>query len=480
MHYPMGIIMNNAILALNQAVQDAGVEFFANYPGFHSNEMFDNQNGMVTSVDEKTAFAYAWGCSLAGKRSVVSFKNVGLNDAADAFLGAHFIGCRAGLVLVLFDDCDIQHSQNRIDVRPYFDIYGGLWFEPKNISDIYTMTLEAFGLSEKFELPVVIRITNILYDMGMDPLTQGSWKRAKCETVFFPPISRLPDSSPYVAHPSQAKQQEFSLVEKNRRIAEFIDIRYKAWKSITEPPPQLICGAKRNVMESNALHIDTLPGPWDEIRRIFSGEAPGDVTVYEHGASPFMKNKLSAVLSHSSLKSVNMAPMQGIKFKYHNYNTVENLFLPLCEIDNSIVIGDLGSYTMDPHRTIMAALCYGTCIATAMGFAHALTDRNIFAITGDAAYLHSGQSCLWELKERGVKLSIFVFNNGGARGTGGQRIPGDLRSHPDNIRLCEYDYHSMSSDDFRKVISDNLQQKGSTLNIIHIQEENDAKSNNPS
>jgi len=472
--------MSNTILALQQAVQDAGAEFFANYPGFHSNEMFDGQSGMVTSADEKIAFSYAWGCSLAGKRAVVSFKNVGLNDAADAFLAAHFIGCRAGLVLVLFDDCDIQHSQNRIEVRPYFDIYGGLWFEPKSVRDVYTMTREAFGLSEKFELPLVIRITNILYDMGMDPKTGGSWERVKDETVFFPPLTRLPDSSPYVAHPSQAKQQEQRLAEKNGRIAEFIDRRYEGWESVMKPPSQLIFGAKRNVVEKDALHIDTLPGPWERIRRIYSGNDVNTVTVYEHGAGPYMLKKLSAVLAGVSFRSEIMAPMRGVKYKYHNNSTMENLFLPLREVENSIVVGDLGSYTMDPHRTIMAVLCYGTAVATAMGFADALPDCRIFAVTGDAAYLHSGQSCLWELEERGVKISVFVFDNGGAQGTGGQRIPGDLRSHPPGIRLCEYDYRGMSADDFRKVIHDNVSRKESTLNIIHMNEENNAKPDNPS
>ncbi len=175
-----------------------------------------------------------------------------------------------------------------------------------------------------------------------------------------------------------------------------------------------------------------------------------------------------------------MSPMRGVRFKYHNYSAMEDLFLPLREIENSIVVGDLGSYTMDPGRTIMAALCYGTSVAAAMGFADALPDYNIFAVTGDAAYLHSGQSCLWEALKRGVKLSIFVFDNGGAQGTGGQRIPGDLRSHPDGVRLCEFDYGQMTAVDFRKVIKDNLLYKGITLNIIHINEDSHAKPNNPS
>ena len=143
-------MMNYLVKALSEGIADAGVRHFANYPGFHSNELHAALDATVTSTDEKNAFAFGWGCSMAGARAAVTFKNVGLNDAADAYLGAHFVGCRAGLVLFLFDDCDIQHSQNRIDVRPYSLVYGGLWLEPRSVPEAYRFARDAFGLSERF------------------------------------------------------------------------------------------------------------------------------------------------------------------------------------------------------------------------------------------------------------------------------------------------------------------------------------------
>lgn len=88
--------MNYLIQAIADGITDAGCTHYANYPGFHANELHAALNSPYTSCDEKNAFAFAWGCSMAGERAVVSFKNVGLNDAADAFLGALFVGCRAG------------------------------------------------------------------------------------------------------------------------------------------------------------------------------------------------------------------------------------------------------------------------------------------------------------------------------------------------------------------------------------------------
>ena len=75
---------NRVIQALADGFKDGGCKLSANYPGFHSDELHDEMGGGVTSVNEKTAYAFAWGACLAGARSVVSMKNVGLSDAADA------------------------------------------------------------------------------------------------------------------------------------------------------------------------------------------------------------------------------------------------------------------------------------------------------------------------------------------------------------------------------------------------------------
>ena len=458
--------MNRLILALIQAVEDAGVRFVSNYPGFHSEEFFTGIGGTTTSVNEKTAFAYAWGSSLAGKRSVVSFKNVGLNDAADAFLGAHFLGLRAGLVLLLFDDCDIQHSQGRIDIRPYFDIYGGIWFEPRSVSEAYMLTRDAFALSESFELPVVIRITNILYDMG-DSEPVEAWQRTTSASGQIRPLDRGRDASRFVAHPSQAHDQERRLSEKNQRISVFVDGLYENWDKLEGPPSQIICGAKRGCTDEDALRIFTLPLPEKRLKALYRDFDPGDITVFEHGALPYMRDAVMEAVSAEIPKSRIMRPPEDNRFEYHNSNLMEKLFLPLSTDEDIIVVGDIGSYTMDPHQTVMACLCYGAAIATAIGMADALPDKRIIAVTGDAAYLHSGQNCLWEAAERGLDLSIIILENGGALTTGGQHIPGNLTLHPSQARLREHDFGKMSKEDCCDMIQD-LKEPGINIVIIHV------------
>lgn len=455
--------MNETIRALAEAIEDADVHFASNYPGFHSNELTARLNMAVTSVDEKTAYAYAWGCSLAGKRAVVSFKNVGLNDAADAFLGSIFIGCKAGLVLILFDDCDIQHSQNRIDVHPYFDFYGGLWFEPRTVPEVYSLTKDAFSLSERFQLPVVVRIDNILYNNGM---VTSKWERTKQQAPCIPPICRQKNASPFVAHPSQAHFQEAELKRKNCEIADFIHELYAPWAELESVPSEIICTAKRSINAPGALRIFTLPIPEKRLVELFRNTPEVSLTVYEHSASSYYRNRIAAALSNREIKSDLMSLNRGIRFVYHNKNYMESLFTLLAQTEKAVVFGDLGSYTMDPGRTIEACLCFGAACASGMGFAQARPDYRTFVVVGDAAYFHSGQVCLYEMIARKVNLTIFILENEGAQGTGGQAIPGNLNAVDSEVNLYSYQYDKLSNEDLGRIVQ-NLPQTGVNVVILH-------------
>ena len=454
--------MNYLIQAIADGIKDAGCTHYANYPGFHANELHAALNAPYTSCDEKNAFAFAWGCSMAGERAVVSFKNVGLNDAADAFLGAHFVGCRAGLVLVLFDDCDIQHSQSRIDVRPYFLICGGLWLEPRSVPEAYDFAKKAFAYSEKFQIPVVLRVTNILYDMGLMP---AAWERSQEPVVKFDSLQRYPNRSPYVVHPSEAWRMEQELEEKNRNIREFVETLYLDQPE--ECSPQIICGAKRNAMAKAPFRIFTLPVPALALKKRFGNCPLSNLTVYEHGGIPFMGSQISEALRGPGCLSRMMTPPKGVRSKYHNNDFMEALFSVLRGTPESIVCGDLGTFTMDPGRTLQLCLCYGISPAVAMGVAEASHGGNrVFCVTGDAAYLHSGQQCLYEMVERQVSVTVFVLENGGAAGTGGQHIPGDLKRAPSVIRQWELDYPSCTEESLARFVDD-LPKQGINLVVVH-------------
>ena len=80
------------VSALAEGLKDAGVECVYNFPGFHSHEIAEQLGCTQISINERVAYSEAFGAAVAGARSVVTMKTVGLNIALDAFLHSLIAG----------------------------------------------------------------------------------------------------------------------------------------------------------------------------------------------------------------------------------------------------------------------------------------------------------------------------------------------------------------------------------------------------
>src|SRR4030042_920734 len=116
------------MLSGNEAVAlgayEAGVTVGTGYPGTPSTEILENlttYDGVYTewSINEKVALEVGIGASLAGARTLVTMKHVGLNVAADPLFTASYIGVKGGLVIAHADHPDMHSSQNEQDNRHY-------------------------------------------------------------------------------------------------------------------------------------------------------------------------------------------------------------------------------------------------------------------------------------------------------------------------------------------------------------------------
>ena len=158
--------------AIAQAAIDAGLSGIFGYPGTPSTEIIEyiqaskeaKQKNIRSSwaSNEKTAMEAALGMSYAGKRAMFTCKHVGMNVAADPFMNSAITGVNGGLVYISADDPSMHSSQDEQDSRYY-----ALWakipiLEPSNQQEAYDMIHEAFELSEKFRIPVMLRITTRL------------------------------------------------------------------------------------------------------------------------------------------------------------------------------------------------------------------------------------------------------------------------------------------------------------------------------
>ncbi|MDR2835405.1 MAG: indolepyruvate ferredoxin oxidoreductase [Bacteroidales bacterium] len=158
--------------AIAQGAIDGGISGFYAYPGTPSTEIMEYaQNSKEAaekkinrtwSANEKTAMESAIGMSYAGKRTMVQMKHVGVNVAADAFINSAVTGVNGGLILVAADDPSMHSSQNEQDSRFYADFAQIPILEPSNQQEAYDMAYSGFELSEKFNVPVMMRITTRL------------------------------------------------------------------------------------------------------------------------------------------------------------------------------------------------------------------------------------------------------------------------------------------------------------------------------
>uniref|UniRef100_A0A831YSJ1 Thiamine pyrophosphate enzyme TPP-binding domain-containing protein n=1 Tax=candidate division WWE3 bacterium TaxID=2053526 RepID=A0A831YSJ1_UNCKA len=451
--------MKDVLVGIQEGLIDGGVEVVTNFPGFKSHVLFSKLGGKITSVNEKIAYEIAWGASYAGKRSAVMFKNVGLNDAADPFLNSHLVGVNAGLVVIVFDDVEVEGSQSRQDSRHYFDFFEGLWLEPDSVEQAYILAYHSFEWSEKFKLPVVIRVTNQLINAS------GTFTRMP-STIRKVSVTKK-DRRQFLIHPTNASHQRQELAKKNKRIRDFVENLYES--KVTRKNGRGAISFGRCARELNdfnkedgdILRIFTYPIPERRVKEFAKGKEI--LTVFEQGDN-FGEEKIRAALEKQETTSnTGIIPNQSGKYIISEH--YEKLFRALKAVEPDIVIGDLGEYTQDTLESIDACLCFGSSLSVGAG---ALIGgaKKVFSITGDAAYLHSGKNVIPEILERKIPLKVIVICNSGSQGTGGQHIPGDLFYQPEPVEKYSVEYRKTGLNEFVGVLA--KMSKSKSLSVLYV------------
>ncbi len=164
---PGAYVLLNGDEAVARGAIEAGVKVAASYPGTPATEILETiaeaskALGIYVewSTNEIVAVEVAAGASMTGVRSIVSMKHVGLNVAADAVMTLAYTGILGGMVIAICDDPAMHSSQNEQDTR-YFAVHSNVpLLDAGSPQEALDMTREAFELSEKLHLPIIIRLT---------------------------------------------------------------------------------------------------------------------------------------------------------------------------------------------------------------------------------------------------------------------------------------------------------------------------------
>ncbi len=150
--------------AIARGAYEAGVRVVSSYPGTPSTEITEfaskyDEMYCEWAPNEKVAVEAASGAAIAGGRAVSAMKHVGLNVAADPLFTMSYIGVNAGLVLCVADDPGMHSSQNEQDSRNYALASKIPMLEPADSSECKDFMKKAFALSEKYDTPILIRLT---------------------------------------------------------------------------------------------------------------------------------------------------------------------------------------------------------------------------------------------------------------------------------------------------------------------------------
>ena len=157
------LLLGNTAVA--RGAYEAGVRVCSAYPGTPSTEIFENQPQYHDVMycewapNEKVATEMAYGAAIAGVRSLCAMKHVGLNVAADPVFTAAYNGVNKGFVVVTADDPSMHSSQNEQDNRYYARFARMALVEPSDSQECIDFLKEAYRISEKFDMPVLIRTT---------------------------------------------------------------------------------------------------------------------------------------------------------------------------------------------------------------------------------------------------------------------------------------------------------------------------------
>jgi indolepyruvate ferredoxin oxidoreductase alpha subunit len=210
--------------AIARGCVEANVKVSTCYPGTPASEITDTlyaaseKTGMYVeySTNEKVALEVAAGAAVTGVRSIASMKHVGLNVASDVLVTLAYVGVRAGCVIVSADDPGCWSSQNEQDNRYYAQLAGIPCLEPANAQEAKDMTIDAFEMSERLELPVLLRTTTRV-NHTLSPVTLGGYSEKPSRAHF------LKDTKRFVMIPSNALTRHEILLkrlEQAREISE--------------------------------------------------------------------------------------------------------------------------------------------------------------------------------------------------------------------------------------------------------------------
>lgn len=495
----------------------ANVDMVSGYPGTPSSEILTGVQKIKHQLkldtyaewgaNEKVGFEVAYAGAIAGKRTCATMKQVGLNVASDALMSAAYIGNLGGMLLVSADDPGFYSSQTEQDSRVFAKFARIPVLDPATPQDAYDFTKMGVELSEKFQIPVmlrpVMRVCHAREIIEMNDTTD--YQPNKGEFVRdVPRWGAVPRDGRFVQGLDQLKRVEI--------IAQY------NWENFLKPQFEACKGGKLLIITSGTGHgftLETLkdlgletdvvkvimpyPLPVKEIQEQFEKyekvlvvEEPypcieeqiahpkvyGKNTNTTHAIDEMKKEEVLKAFQKIGFYSganIYEAPKIDLGFDVPArppalcpgcpHRDVYYAIMKVFKKKKSIYPSDIGCYTLGiAQGAIDSLLCMGASVAMASGYSLADPSKDVVATIGDGTFFHSGIPPLLNAIYQGHRFVLVILDNSTIAMTGRQVTPGRVHKQIDIKKIVEgmgieclehhYSYKMHENIDFFKKVKD--------------------------
>lgn len=442
--------------ALARGLYEGGCRIASSYPGTPSTEITEfvakyDEIYAEWAPNEKVAMEVALGASIGGARSFCAMKHVGLNVAADPLYTAGYTGVNAGMVIAVADDPGMHSSQNEQDSRHHAIASKVMMIEPSDSQECKDFAIEAYSLSEKFDTPVIIRLsTRISHSQSAVEI---------CDRVDNGLLEYKKNPAKFIMLPANAKKRHVDVEERNAAISEFGETSNLNRIEINE-------GARFGVITSGTSYnyakealgtmasylkigiVNPLP------KKLFLDFAEKYDTIYcieelddileAHCRKLGIKvigKELFGWIGEFSQTTIS----EKILGKKPEFTTLDEaipvrppvmcagcphrgLFYCLSKL-KLMVSGDIGCYTLGAAAPLCAmdtTICMGASISGLHGFNKArgeAAEGSSVSVIGDSTFMHSGMTGLVNIAYNSTNSTVIILDNSITGMTGHQQNP---------------------------------------------------------
>ncbi len=447
--------------AVARGAYEAGVKFASAYPGTPSTEILENIALYKEDIkaewapNEKVAVESAAGASIAGARTVASMKHVGLNVAADPLFTIAYTGVNGGFVIITADEPGQHSSQNEQDNRNYAKSAKIPMLEPSDSQEAKDMIKKAFEISEKYDTPVLYRLTTRLCH---------SKSIVECNERKEVGIKEyVKDANKYVTVPAVSRKLRVKVEERLKKLIDYSNTTEFNYMEINNSKVGVIVSGMcfnfaKEVFKENVSYLKlgfTFPMPDEKIKE-FSSEVDKIYIIEENDG--FIEEHVKSLSIECYGKNTfppygEMTPdiireaVTGKTFEHLDINEElliprpptfcpgcphRGLFYELGKRKDVVVTGDIGCYTLGfsaPYNSMDCCVCMGASLGSGHGAQQVFNmvegnKKRVVGVLGDSTFFHTGINGLFDvIYNKGNSISI-ILDNRITGMTGHQQNPG--------------------------------------------------------